>query len=306
MNTLGEIIRIERIQHNLTLEELAGTSCSVSALSRIELGQSAPSRRTAEALLQKLNLPLHLLDISLSPLEKEVAGLIRDIQYSISNSNLPALRKQYKALKLKVGKSSYYADVLGLTKISIMQLEGASFEVLYTHTLDLIKKEQPHFDSHLLEKLLLTNTHIAILNHLAFYEMHYALDQSGHDDLKKEAVHIWKNLKTYISKKDKIAELPQLYTKIIEHLSSTLFRSGDYKKCISLAKEGIKICIQYDTWTSKAALLELEGFAFLSLHDTTGAQLIREAYMLYYVRGECEKADALKEKAHGYGVEVLA
>ena len=52
--TVGDYIRENRKKAGISQEELAYGVCEASTLSRIESGSQMPSRRTYEALMQKL------------------------------------------------------------------------------------------------------------------------------------------------------------------------------------------------------------------------------------------------------------
>ena len=54
---IGEYIKNYRRKREITQEELCSGICSVSTLSRLELGRQTPSRDTLRALLHRLGLP---------------------------------------------------------------------------------------------------------------------------------------------------------------------------------------------------------------------------------------------------------
>jgi len=74
--TLGEKIRVARLEQKLTQEQLAGTDLTKSYISEIERGHRTPRLITLKALARRLNRPLsHFLDGV--PEDREVEAFLR-------------------------------------------------------------------------------------------------------------------------------------------------------------------------------------------------------------------------------------
>ena len=74
--TLGEKIRVARLEQKLTQEQLAGTDLTKSYISEIERGHRSPRLITLKALARRLNKPLsHFLDGV--PEDREVEAFLR-------------------------------------------------------------------------------------------------------------------------------------------------------------------------------------------------------------------------------------
>lgn len=91
--SIGEVIRHIREEMNLSIAQLSDGICSISTLSRIELGERDPDFLLMEAILSRLGYNPHKFEMMGGPDEFHRYDIRLKISSCSSEKNLPLLRK---------------------------------------------------------------------------------------------------------------------------------------------------------------------------------------------------------------------
>ena len=259
---IGKIIKEFRLRNNLSQEKLAGTTCAVSTLSRIEHGEQIPNWKLVEALFSKMGMaaPLHAVPMSKTDLDRW--NLEYEITNSVANGNYETkeLLEKYHACgsELNPQEQQFYLFQKAVydrqhndVPEKILSLLERALQLTVVHfTLDTD-----------LTGRLLTKTERLILNNIALvlYDIRN----------KKQAISILKFLIVYfetqtISETEKAKDYPV----ILFNLSNWKGLDGKYKEALALSEKGIRECITYGQLHIFPYLLFNKGYCLLGLKQT--------------------------------------
>lgn len=252
-------------------ENVAAGICSVATLSKIENGVQNPSKKVMEALLQKLDLPVGIYNVSATDdeikraeiewkLKSCVAKRDFDIEKLLEEyrsccaSEMGVLEKQFylyfKAIYAAWGKHVPADEALNLFEEAIkltvkdFTLESESYRRFYT-----------------IEELMILNS--------------IALEEYTISSKKKKALKRMYFLKDYFEKGNMDnEEWTRQYPAILANLSNWEEDEGHYDKELKLAEKGIEICIECNNLRCFDHLLFNKGIALAYLGNEEKAQKI--------------------------------
>ncbi len=238
---IGKRLYKIRKERNISQKDLCDGLCSVASLSRIESGEQVPSRSLIKALYQRCGYKAPVNDVTASDAELLRDNLIKQISVDIFSCNykdVDILLKKYENISKQMNKFEQQGHTV-LSLINKSNKTGYTLEIK-NKLLETFLLTHPNFCIEDLQtkKIYLTSTEITILTSIANADKSLAKPQ--------ETINILSFLKSYI-KRNIIDEEEKA-----QHLPATLLNlagfyddMGDYKKAISLTREGMKLCAKY-------------------------------------------------------------
>ena len=297
---IGKIIKEFRRRNNLSQEKLAGTSCAVSTLSRIEHGEQIPNWKLVEALFSKMGMasPLHSVPMSETDLKRW------NLEYEITNS---VANSDYETNKML---EEYYAcsSVLNTLEQQFYIFQkaiynrhhnGTAEEILslLEYALQLsITRFTPDMN---LSGRLLTKTERLILNNIAL--VLYDLNRKDQAETILEFLIQYFETQT-ISETEKAKDYPV----ILFNLSNWKGLDGKYEEALALSEKGINECITYGQLLIFPYLLFNKGYCLLGLKQTEdGKKSIEHAFNFMDETGKHEDVVfASKKIKEIFGIDI--
>ena len=289
---VGKTIREARIRAGVSQEELCFGICSTPTLSKIEGCKQNPNKKTMEALLQRLGLPVGIYNISVTETEFKRASIEREIENKIAGSDydIQELLERYRTLDKEMDalEEQFY---LFMNALCQKALHTALNEVLA-----LLEKAMcctvPTFT---LQGTgihpLMTEIELMILNTIAKTE--YTLQK------KESAISRMYAVRNYFlhCPIDSVVFGTQ-YPVILFNLSNWEGLQNNFEAELALAEEGIEVCNKYGKLAYFEMLIFNKGFALASLNKKKEAK--RFFAQAFYIM------DAKNKQKHKlYGIKYV-
>ena len=293
--TVGDYIRENRKKAGISQEELAYGVCEASTLSRIESGSQMPSRRTYEALMQKLGKDVSLFSFFSSRKEMEIYQLEMFIGEKLANRNLEGLRELYEKLNALADKNNplerqyvMYVDAL------IQNLEGEGAVAILPQLIEAVHQTRPDFDLENPEQAgLLTFHEINLLNNIAIAYWKGGKKESGMGLMLYLKEYMEKNL---IDEKEKGGHYPM----VLANLAKWLLEEEKVQEALEICEDGIEACLHYGKLLLFPVLLLYKAGALERLGESEKAI---DAYRQVYYMSKAMKNDNRAKEVKGFMLE---
>jgi len=123
--SIGELIKQQRIERNISQEQLCEGICEAATLSRIEQGRSYPTQARLEALLQRLGLPGERIYAIVSDDEQELQQLKDEIIHCNATRDLrEGLQKLARLEALAESDDTLTQQFIARSKVLLGKLQG--------------------------------------------------------------------------------------------------------------------------------------------------------------------------------------
>lgn len=243
--TIGEILRDTRERRRCSQEEVCYGICTPSTLSRIENGMQIPSRRTLEALMQRLGITDNLYTVYMGKEEMELyqtgKRLMRSIghgAYTDAEHLVQQLEQKLKHTERRECNAGMEKQYILFARAILQKHKGAKREEVLEMMVEAAQITMPDFDGVRVKNRFLTFQEITILNNISciYHEMGRIV----------EAFRIIVVLKEYmeehiIDEEEKAKKYPM----IIQNMVSWLSQEGKYKDALNLCESGLNCCIEH-------------------------------------------------------------
>ncbi len=300
---VGDYIKEKRKEAGLSQEELAEGICEPSTLSRIENGSQMPSRKTYEALMQKMGKGGSMFSSFSSRKEMEICRLEMLISEKLANRNLEGLRELYDELKLLADKSNdlewqyvVYVDAL------IQNLEGEGAVAILPQLVEALHRTRPDFDlENPAQAGLLTFQEINLLNNIAIAHWKSGKKESGMRLMVYLKEYMEKHL---IDEKEKGGHYPM----VLFNLSKWLLEEEKAQEALEMAEVGVKACIAYGKLTAFPKLLVSKADALERLGENEKAiEVYRQVfYLSQAMENEMRMGHMKRILLEKYGIDMDA
>ena len=273
---IGNMLREQRERYNISQEELCGTVCAVSTLSRLENGRHIPSRKTVEYFFSKLGLRAPLNTIPLSEEDFIRFNLESEIMNKSANANYDFMDilEKYKSVapKMDIFEQQFYEAYMALyhryhgTELSLCQNELIHALTYTIMNFEIGKEFNAHF---------LSTTEIVILINIAKIE--YDL---GHVE---NAIYYFEFLveyckKPFLSERERGRYLPVF----LFNLSNYHGKLEHYEEALKLTDKGIAACIKYGNLNNFPYFVFNKGYGQCCLGDMeNGKKIIEDSFSIF-------------------------
>ena len=242
---VGNLIKRLRKQKGLTQEELAHPLIDRATLSRIESGRAMPSKKTLEALLEKLGFnPSNTADFFLDGEMTEIQKIHNEIDNYLVIRKLdpsdPVIARIDELLAKLEANRRYMKNELNQQFVQIAKAMNAINKrvdgaIVRGMLLAAIKISIPEFNEEQFEDYHLSKQDMQIINLLAVL-----YSDKGEDD---KSLEMYYSMKRNLDKNciDNV-EMGRSYPTIIYNLAIQLFYLHRYEESIELCDVGIKVC----------------------------------------------------------------
>lgn len=277
---IGQTIREYRKRRKISQDSLCYGLCDITTLSRIERGVQNPSKKVAEALLQRLGLEKELFNIQVSTTDITRANIERLISDKLAkqDTNISELLAQYRDAGSEMSnlERQYYEFV---STFSVSEETGESGET-EKRLVEALRLSIPDFDeSFSIENHYFSVTELLILNALAIEKRKTDLNQGI--ELLLRLVEVFEKQNTAIE------DMEKHYPAILANLTSWLHSSGDYKKGYEMAEKGMNFCIEHGKLTILPHLVYDRGvFSILLGNKEEGRRFVLESLVLMKIMGQ--------------------
>lgn len=237
---LQNLLQEYRKRKHISQEKLCEGICSLSAYSRIERGEQIPERKTLEAIISRIGLPILFCNIPTTDTEKKRA----DIQMMISRKiacndfEIMDLLQKFKSSgpELKSLEKQYYLRMKALYG----KYHNTDPEEVLNMYIDALRITVPEYTVGMnLRGMLLSEDEILILNNIS----RQLYDSGKKDDAIAVMEYLYEYIKSeYPSEACKAADTPV----IVYNLIGWKELKEEYKDALRLAEEGIQICKKYN------------------------------------------------------------
>ncbi len=289
---VGDYIKEKRKEAGLSQEELAEGICEPSTLSRIENGSQMPSRKTYEALMQKMGKGGSMFSSFSSRKEMEICRLEMLISEKLANRNLEGLRELYDKLKLLADKSNdlewqyvVYVDAL------IQNLEGEGAVAILPQLVEALHRTRPDFDlENPAQAGLLTFQEINLLNNIAIAHWKSGKKESGMRLMVYLKEYMEKHL---IDEKEKGGHYPM----VLANLAKWLLESEKIQEALEICEQGLEACLHYGKLLLFPVLLLYKAGALERLGESEKAI---DSYRQVYYMSKAMKNDARAKRVKDF------
>ncbi|MCL2362050.1 MAG: helix-turn-helix transcriptional regulator [Defluviitaleaceae bacterium] len=278
----GNLIKRLRKQKGLTQEELAYPLIDRATLSRIESGRAMPSKKTLEALLEKLGFnPSNTADFFLDGEMTEVQKIHNELEEYLVLRKLdyadPMIGKIDALVEQLANNKRYMKNELNQQFVMVVRAmnainKGAEEEDVRTMLHDALKISIPEFDEEQFEEYHLSRQDIQIINMLAVL---YSIE--GEDE-KSSMMHY--RMKRNLEKNciDRV-EMGRNYPTVVYNLAIQLFYLERYEEAIEVCDVGSKVCRETRSFYFLPMLIILKGNCLHQIGKSgEGERLLRQAY----------------------------
>ena len=283
---LGEAIKKRRLELGLTQEKLCSGICEPITISRLENGKQTPSRRTLNALLNRLDMPNDKYYALLTVKELKIEEIWDKINAcnvnfnKASKENRSKIREEAINLHNELIKNTGIDDnLLNQYIIRSQMIIGKSdcsyiLDEQYEFLLKAIKITSPNFDIDDINKCIYSFEEIKTIRQLAIIHIY--------KEEHMEAIGILSQLYKYIKNHfHKTIIIQSNLNMIIYNYANELCIIGQYAKSLELAKEGRKLALRsgnYQLLPETIALMA-ECYHFLG-DDNESKEFFYQAYYL--------------------------
>lgn len=295
MYEVGDYIRECRKKAGMSQEELSEGICEPSNLSRIETGNQMPSRRTYEALMQKMGEDVSLFSSFSDRREMEFYRLENKISEKMANQKIEGLRELYVKMKaLANGKDRLEQQYVMYTEALIRNLEGEGSVVVLPQLLEALHETRPNV--HLenlqedLQKIgLLTFQEINLLNNIAIAFWRGGKKESGMELMLYLKEYMEKHL---VDEKEKGGHYPM----VLFNLSKWFLQTEQPEKALEMALDGVKACNRYGKLFAfpKVLVAKADALSYLG-KEKEAIDVYRQVFYLSQAMEEQERADRMKK-----------
>ena len=242
---VGNLIKRLRKQKGLTQEELAHPLIDRATLSRIESSRAMPSKKTLEALLEKLGFnPSNTADFFLDDEMTEIQQIHNEIDNYLTLRKLDQkdpIIKRIDGLIAKLESNKRYMknelnqQFVQITKAMNAINKGEDCEVVRGMLLEAVKISIPEFDEEQFEDYHLSKQDLQIIN---MFAMLYSLE--GKDEKSLEMYYAMKrNMDNNCI--DKV-QMGRNYPTIVYNLAIQLFHLERYEEAVDFCDIGSHVC----------------------------------------------------------------
>ncbi len=300
---LGTAMKKRRLELGLSQQQLCEGICEPITVSRLENGKQTPSKRTLNALLDRLDMPTDKYYALLSDKEIQIEKLWTEITaYNVrfnyaTKENRPKIREETlklhkELIKIAGDNDNIINQHIIRSQIILGKEDGFyTFEEQYDILLKAIKMTSPNFDINNINSGLYTFEEIKIINQLAVVHIY--------KEEHIEAIDILSQLYKYIKSHFHTINLAQAnLNMIIFNYANELYTIGQYKKSLELAEEGRKIALdsgEYQLFPETIGLMA-ECYHFLG-DDNKSRDLFYQSYYLMKAFGNDSNLDNLIKDA---------
>jgi len=303
---VGNLIKRLRKQKGLTQEDLAHPFIDRATLSRIESGRAMPSKKTLEALLEKLgfnpsNTADFFLDGEMTELQKIHDKLdeylsIRKLDHADSRiKEIDSIIMQLESNK-RYMKNELNQQFITISKVMNAINKGTDTEIVHAMLLDAIKISIPEFDEEQFEEYHLSRQDMQIINLFAI-----VYSDSGDDE---RALQMYYRLQRNLDKNciDKV-EKGRMYPTTVYNLAIQLYYLERYDESIEACDMASKVCKETKSFYFLPMLTILKAVCLLdSGRKADGEKLIMQAYHVCVVFDNDEGVKVAKQIINGRGI----
>ncbi|MEG0961409.1 MAG: helix-turn-helix domain-containing protein [Lachnospiraceae bacterium] len=273
---IGNYIHDLRLERGYSQEDLSHGICSCGNLSKIENGTRMPSRKTVEALMQRLGSEESFLQYATRE-ELHQVEICNQIVESIAEKNYVQLEVLVEEFQQMISEEDILnSQYCRFARTLIKQYKGMSMEKVIVELEEILHMTKPEYrDIASITKGLLTYNEIVILINLA----------NSYADLSKrtEGIEILYGLKEYmdthiIDANEKMMKYPL----ILFNLSNMLIDEGYFEDVVEFCDLGIELCIRNNRLRLFPQFLVNKGVALMETGKKEQAkELLRKGYNIF-------------------------
>lgn len=297
---IGEVIRRRRLELGYTQAQLCAGICEPVSISRIERGQQVPSKKTLDALLERLGLPTgrYFAFLSQEELRQE------ELQKEITSANVRGDRQRGLELLTELEKLAEPKDLatrqfILRSKVILGKQQGEQV-VPYSPgeglalLLEAIRLTSPKFELEHLEDGLYDLDEVKIINHIA---LKYA--DLGQPD---KTIEIYDRLLRYIEQHfQNVLQSGGLFPLVSYNYARQLLLNQHYDKALEVAQRGWQSCVHYGQYRYLPGMLALQAECLYFLGDKEeSAAKYRAAYYVYGAIDDPKNRDVIRADAKKY------
>ena len=302
---IGNLIKRLRKQRGLTQEELAYPLIDRATLSKIEGGKVTPSKRTTEALLQRLGFnPVNATDFFLDEEMSRIHKIMEEIRVlnshrgpSASESSLANAAKVDELIAQLKSNENFMQSKLNVQFVMMHKCKNAYInrhegpEEVMPMMLEALKITIPEYSQRHIKGYYLTSQETGILHDISIMAQ-----VSGDDETAIEICEaLRKNVKENILD---MAEMGIWYTTITNSLARCLSLAGRYQEALDVCDEGIAVGRQTKVLISLPNIVAVKARCLFELGDKEEAEkLYRQAYHTCALAGLFATMEAIRESA---------
>ena len=306
---IGSLIKRLRKQKGLTQEELAYPLIDRATLSRIESGKAMPSKKTMEALLEKLGFHAsNTADFFLDAEMTEIQKIHNEIDTYLATRQLdpsaPLIARVDTLVAQLEGNDIYMQNELNQQYVKIVKASNAINKQVDSNTIreilmDAIKISIPQFDEQHIEDYHLSKQDIKIINLLTII-----YQDEGESD---KAIDMLYGLKHNYDKHciDKV-ELGRNYSTIIHNLVIQLYYADRNEEAIELCDIGSKVCKDTRSLYNLPLITLVKAYCLQELgEEAESIRLARQTYHTFDMFGLYQLRDQAKAFAKDtFGIDL--
>jgi transcriptional regulator with XRE-family HTH domain len=242
---IGTLVRRLRKQKGLTQEELAYPIIDRATLSKIETGETMPSKTTVEALFFRLGFnPHNLINFFLTNEDAKTQKIVERLKSILFNETArgghEALVSECKELINQLENQEKFMDdklniqYLLKTKACVSMLEKAH-EVALGLLEQAINITIPGYDETQIVQYHLTQQEAGIISNFCIAYSNLGRTEEG----LALCLRLKENLETNCIDQDTMG---YMYPSLISNIAVCLWRLKRYEECIKMCDDGIKVC----------------------------------------------------------------
>jgi len=271
---VGELIRTLRKQKGLSQEDLADSITDRANLSRIENGVITPSKKTIEALLERLGFgQQEYMNFYLGTEMTEIQRLLDELESHVKNQRTAEADELIAKLEaFKEFEDGLYRQHLLCDKAANEANKKGNIAEIRALVDEAIKITIPTFHEKYIVDYLLTKQEFRLINIMALtYEIEGNLD---------DAIKIMYDLKECFDKNCvDMTFKGRHYPLIIYNLTNYLTRAKKYKESVRLCDVGMQCCIDTESLRIMPSIIMNKIACLYRLGDVESChRLIRQAY----------------------------
>ncbi|MCL1935506.1 MAG: helix-turn-helix domain-containing protein [Defluviitaleaceae bacterium] len=277
MFNIGSFIKTKRMERRISQEELCYGICSVSTLSRIELGKQNPSTFVLESLILRLGLNEEKWGFFSTQDKIKSYNLRYDISLLLEKNEFGKAEEYLKEFKKIKNLENPCYTFIKFVELVLMSEKGLKVDEVITEMLEIVNCFIKNYSPKKIYTYFLSKDEINILNFLAIYY--------GKNKQKEKALEIYYGLKEGIERNffDK-SSISSLYTTILYNLSKELLQVENFYECIEIAEIGINNFKKYHFGFRLPGLLFNKACALIELNKLKeGTELLIDTYHLLKV-----------------------
>ena len=311
---IGSLIKRLRKQRGLTQEELAYPLIDRATLSKIESGKVTPSKRTTEALLQRLGFnPVNTIDFFLDEEMSRIHKIMEEIralnsfrETAVSETSLAKAAKVDDLIARLESNEKFMQSKLNSQFIMAHKCKNAYInrhegpaEVM-PMMLEALKITIPEYNQRHIENYYLTSQETGLLHDISI------MAQVGGDD--EAAIEICEALRKNVMENTlDMAEMGTWYTTITNSLARCLSLAGRYQEALEVCDEGIMVGRQTKVLISFPNIVAIKARCLFELGDKEEAEkLYRQAYHACAMAGLFATMEGIRESAEArLGIKIF-